>query len=232
LDEQLANGMGLTLGDTMSFNVMGRIITAEITNTRRIDWSTMGMNFSVIFAPGTLERAPHAHLAAIRVAEEHEGAVERAVAQSFPEVTSVRLREVLKTVNKLVADIGMAISGAAMAALLAGILVLAGAVAAGYHDRVRDSVILKVLGATRCQVAMVYVIEYALMGFITALVAMVLGTLAAWLVMSGIMQANWIWQPGILIGTAFGGMAITVLFGFLGTWRALGAKAAPVLRTE
>jgi len=232
LDEQLANGMGLTLGDTMSFNVMGRIITAEITNTRRIDWSTMGMNFSVIFAPGTLERAPHAHLAAIRVAEEHEGAVERAVAQSFPEVTSVRLREVLKTVNKLVADIGMAISGAAMAALLAGILVLAGAVAAGYHDRVRDSVILKVLGATRCQVAMVYVIEYALMGFITALVAMVLGTLAAWLVMTGIMQANWIWQPGILIGTAFGGMAITVLFGFLGTWRALGAKAAPVLRTE
>jgi len=232
LDEQLANGMGLTLGDTMSFNIMGRNVSAEIVSIRRIDWTTMGMNFSIIFAPGTLERAPHSHMAAIKVSPEQEGAVEKVMAEHFPDVTSVRLREVLKTVNKLVGDIGMAIRGAASAALIAGVLVLAGAVAAGYHDRVRDSVILKVLGATRRQVAMVYLLEYALMGLVTALAAMGLGTLAAWLVMTGIMGASWVWQPWVLIGTALGGMFVTILFGFLGTWRALGAKAAPILRTE
>jgi putative ABC transport system permease protein len=232
LDEQLAEGMGLSLGDTMSFNIMGRSVSAEIVSIRRIDWTTMGMNFSIIFAPGTLERAPHSHMAAIKVAPEQEGKIDRVMAEQFPDVTSVRLREVLKTVNQLVGDIGMAIRGAASAALIAGILVLAGAVAAGYHDRVRDSVILKVLGATRRQVAMVYILEYALMGFVTALAAMGLGTLAAWLVMTGIMGAGWVWQPGVLVGTALGGMFVTILFGFLGTWRALGAKAAPVLRTE
>ncbi len=232
LDEQLADGMGLTLGDTMSFNIMGRIVSAEIVSIRRIDWTTMGMNFSIIFAPGTLERAPHSHMAAIKVPPEQESAVEKAMAEHFPDVTSVRLREVLKTVNRLVGDIGMAIRGAASAALFAGVLVLAGAVAAGYHDRVRDSVILKVLGATRRQVAMIYIMEYALMGFVTALAAMGLGTLAAWLVMTGIMGASWVWQPWVLITTALGGMFVTILFGFLGTWRALGAKAAPVLRTE
>ena len=232
LDEQLATGMGLGLGDTMSFNVMGRAVEATITNTRRIDWTTMGMNFSIIFAPGTLERAPHSHMAAIKVDHAFEGAVEKAMAAQYPDVTSVRLREVLKTVNNLMGDISMAISGAASAALIAGILVLAGAVAAGYHDRVRDSVILKVFGATRRQVAMIYVMEYAIMGFVTALAAMGLGTLAAWLVMTKIMGASWVWQPWVLIGTALGGMAVTILFGSLGTWRALGAKAAPVLRTD
>jgi putative ABC transport system permease protein len=79
---------------------------------------------------------------------------------------------------------------------------------------------------------MIYIMEYALMGFVTALAAMGLGTLAAWLVMTGIMGTSWVWQPWVLIGTALGGMFVTILFGFLGTWRALGAKAAPVLRTE
>ncbi len=231
-DANLAQGMDLGIGDTVTFNVMGRAIEAEIYNIREIDWSTMGMNFSVIFAPGTLEKAPHSHLVTVRMDPAEEENLEKAVSQAFPNVTAVHVRDILETVNSMLGDINLAISGAASAALLAGILVLAGAMAAGYHDRVRDSVILKVLGATRAHVAKTYLVEYALMGLITAVIAMVLGTLAAWLVMTQVMQAEWLWQPEVLVGTALIAMIVTVAIGFLGTWRALGEKPAPVLRTE
>ena len=231
-DAQLAEGMNLTVGDTLGFNIMGRPITATIANLREIDWSGMGMNFSVIFAPGTLENAPHAHLATVRVDEANEAGVDRAVARDYPNVTSVRVRDVLATVNVLLKQINQAVSGAASAALIAGVVVLAGAMAAGYSERVRDAVILKVLGARRADIARVYLIEYALMGLITAMIAMALGTLAAWLVITRIMEARWSLHPEILVATAAAGLAVTVAFGFLGTWRALGERPASHLRVD
>lgn len=231
-DIKLAEGMGLGVGDTLTFNIMGRAIEAEIANLRRINWSTMGLNFAVVFAPGTLEHAPHSYLASVRMDPAAEAAVDRLVGDAFANVTAVKVREVLEEVNRLLGDIGMAIRAAASAALVAGVLVLAGAVAAGYHERVRDAVILKVLGATRGNVARVFLIEYAVLGALTALLAMGLGTLAAYLVMTQIMEAGWVWMPQVLVATALGGVTITILVGFLGTWRALGEKVAPVLRTE
>jgi putative ABC transport system permease protein len=231
-DARLAEGMRLGLGDTLTFNVMGRPITATIANLREIDWSGMGMNFSVIFAPGTLERAPHAHLATVKVEPEHEAEVDRAVAAAYPNVSAVRVRDVLATVAVLLGQINAAVSGAASAALVAGVVVLAGAMAAGYSERVRDAVVLKVLGARRADIARVYLLEYALMGLLTALIAMAIGTLAAWLVITRIMEARWTWQPEVLVLTALAGLVVTIGFGFLGTWRALGERPAPHLRTD
>ncbi|MBI1179564.1 MAG: FtsX-like permease family protein [Alphaproteobacteria bacterium] len=231
-DAKLAEGMHLKVGDTLTFNVMGRPIRATIANLRRIDWSTMGMNFSVVFAPGILEGAPHTQLAAVKVDPAHEAAVDRTVAAAFPNVTSVRVRDVLETVSGLLTQINRAVSAAASAALAAGVVVLAGAMAAGYGERVRDAVVLKVLGARRGQIARIYLLEYALMGLLTAVVAIVLGTLAAWLVITGIMDARWFWRPAIMALTVAVGLAVTVGFGFLGTWRALGEKPARWLRTE
>ncbi len=232
LDARLAEGMELGIGDTLTFNVMGRPITAAIGNLREIDWSGMGMNFSVIFAPGTLEGAPHTYLATVRADQAHEAGVDAAVARAYPNVTSVRVRDVLATVNTLLGQINQAVSAAAAAALIAGVVVLAGAMAAGYSERVRDAVVLKVLGARRADIARVYLIEYALMGLITALVAMALGTLAAWLVITQVMEARWSLRPDILVATAAAGLAVTVACGFLGTWRALGEKPAPHLRID
>jgi putative ABC transport system permease protein len=231
-DSRLAQGMNLRVGDTLTFNVMGRSITAAIANLREIDWSGLGMNFSVIFAPGTLEGAPHTHLATVRVDRLHEAGVDRAVARDYPNVTSVRVRDILATVNTLLAQINQAVSAAASAALVAGVVVLAGAMAAGYSERVRDAVVLKVLGARRADIARVYLIEYALMGLMTAMIAMALGTLAAWLVIAHIMEGAWSFHPDILLATAAGGLLVTVAFGFLGTWRALGERPAPHLRVD
>jgi putative ABC transport system permease protein len=112
------------------------------------------------------------------------------------------------------------------------VLVLAGAVAAGHQRRVFDAVVLKVLGATRRTVAQAFLLEYGLLGLVTAAIAAAVGTLAAWLVLTRIMRADFVFLPGAVIATALLATAITVAFGFAGTWRALGQKAAPLLRNE
>jgi len=116
--------------------------------------------------------------------------------------------------------------------LLAGILVLAGAAAAGHRRRVYDAVVLKVLGATRGRVLAAYAIEYGLLGAATAVIAGFVGTLAAWAVVTRMMQFEWLFQPWIAAATVAGAAALTLAFGFVGTWRALGDKAAPLLRNE
>ena len=109
---------------------------------------------------------------------------------------------------------------------------LAGAIAAGHRRRVYDAVVLKVLGATRRNMLTAFVLEYGLLGLATALIAAVLGSLSAWAVLRWIMEVDWTFIPDTVIIAAFGSLSVTLAFGFAGTWRALGQKAAPLLRNE
>jgi len=231
-DAELAQGMGLKIGDTLTVNVLGRDVTATIANLRRIDWTRLGINFAIVFAPGTLEAAPHTHLAAVYLPQsEEEGLVGRVVAQ-YPNVSAIPVREALAAVERIVAAIGAAIRLAALVTLVAGALVLGGAVAADYRRRVYDAVVLKVLGATRRTIAAAFIVEYGLMGLASALVAAGLGTIVAYVLVTRPLRADWIFVPGPVAGVLGGAVALTVAFGFAGTWRALGAKAAPLLRNE
>lgn len=231
-DEELARGMGVGVGDSLTLNVLGREIEARIANLRSIDWSTLGLNFAIVFAPGTLEAAPHSFLATVKSEPEAEDAIHRAVTTRLPGVTAIRVREVLDAVNKLLSDIGSAIRATGSIALLSGVLVLAGAMAAGRQERIYDAVVLKVLGATRRDVLTVYILEYALLGLLTAVIAALIGTLAAYLVVTRIMEAEWVFLPGVLLATAAGAVLATVALGLIGTWHVLGQKPMRVLRTE
>ena len=112
----------------------------------------------------------------------------------------------------------------------AGVLVLAGAIAAGRRGRVYDSVILKVLGARRIDVLKVHLLEFAVLGLITGIVAAATGTLAAWAVVRFAMDGDWLFDVPAVVGSAGGGMVLVVILGLAGTWRILGQKPAPVLR--
>ena len=232
LDAGAAEGMGLTVGDSITFNVLGREIRAEIANTRRIDWSTLGMNFVVIFAPGTLEAAPHSHIASVRATPAAEAALERAVTQRFANVAAIRVKEALEAVNRLLANVATAVRLTAAITVFAGLLVLAGAIAAGHHHRVRDAVLLKVLGARRREVLQAFLMEYALLGLITGAIAAAAGSAAAWAVITQAMGADWVFAPAVAVTTVLVAIAVTLMFGFAGTWRALGQKPAPLLRNE
>lgn len=230
--KDLAQIFDLKPGDRMTVNVLGRDIEAEVANIREIDWSTLGINFTLIMSPKPLSAAPHTWLATVRVPPDQEPALQRAVTGAMPNVTTVRLKDALETVNTLLTQIGTAVRSTAGITLLAGALVLAGAVAAGHRRRVYDAVVLKVLGATRGDVLRAFLIEYGLLGLLTALIACALGTVAAWGVLTFVMEIDWTFLPLTLLGTAALCVAVTLGFGFLGTWVALGQKAAPLLRNE
>ena len=231
-DAHLAAEMYVGIGDTLTVNVLGREIVAMIANLREVSWGTLGLNFAVIFAPGALDGAPQTHIAAAQAAPEAEEPLLGAVTQRFANVTAIRVREVLAAAGELLGGIALAVRATALVMLVAGLLVLSGAIAAGHRRRVYDSVILKVLGARRSDVWRAHVIENALLGVATAAVAVVAGTVAGWAVVRGVMDADWVFAPGGAALTAALGVSATVLFGFLGTCRALGHPAAQVLRAR
>ena len=230
--KDIAEAFALKPGDRMTVNVLGRDIEAEVANIRDIDWGTLGINFTLIMSPKPLSAAPHTWLATVRVPPARELALQKAVTAAFPNVTTVRLKDALATVNALLSQIGTAVRSTAGVTLLAGALVLAGAVVAGHRRRIYDAVVLKVLGATRGDVLRAFLIEYGLLGLLTAVIACALGTAAAWAVLTFVMEIDWTFLPLTLLGTAALCVAVTLGFGFLGTWVALGQKAAPLLRNE
>ena len=232
LDAEIAGELGIGVGDTLTFNILGRRVTAEIHNLRTIDWSRIRAEFATIFAPGALEDLPQTHVAAVGVTPEAEDRLHRAVTDRFANVSAVRIRDVLETVADVFSRIAVAVRASAGVTVAAGLLVLAGAVAAGYRRRVYDAVVLKVLGATRADVMRAFVVEYAMLGAVTALLAAAVGTAGSHAVMRFVMEGDWEFDPFAVAVTVAAGIAVTVLLGFAGTWKALGENVMAVLGAE
>jgi putative ABC transport system permease protein len=233
LDADLAAGLRLKLGDTVTFNLAGREITARIANFRRIDWTTIGINFFTIFAPGALEAAPQTAIATVRAdTPAHEARLAREVTDAFPNVSAIRVKDALDTLARILGSMAMAVRVIAAVTVLAGVLVLAGAVLATRRRRVYDAVVLKVLGATRAVIARSFLVEYGILGAVTALIASGLGTLAAWLVVTLLLKGEWDFAPDRVAVIAAGGTTATLAIALAGTWRILSTRAAPQLRSE
>lgn len=230
LDDQAAQALGLKVGDTLSVSVLGVDITARIANTRKIDWQSLGFNFAILFAPGTLESAPHSWMATVQVQPDKERAVARALGQAFPTASVVRVKDVIGQVQTLLGQLSAAIRAAASVTVAAGIAVLVGALAAGARARTYDAVLLKLLGATRGQVAAATLAEYGLLAAIVSGLALVLGSAAGWFVVTQIFKLDWTpdW-PRVLLTVGVGAV-VTIVLGLAGNWRALSARPATVLR--
>ncbi len=233
-DEKLAGRLGLELGDTVSVNVLGRNITATIANLRRVKWERLNINFVMVFSPGTFAGAPHSVLATLTwpggADAAQEVALLKEVAQAFPAVTSVRVKESLDQAAEMLGQLSLGIRAASIITLLTSILVLAGALAAGHQHRVYDAVVLKTMGATRTRLLGSYVLEYAGLGLVTAVFAVGAGSLAAWAVTVLVMDIPFTFAPMAALGAVAAALVLTVGFGLLGTFRALGQAPARVLR--
>lgn len=228
-----AEDLRLKIGDTVTVNVLGRDVTARIASFRQVEWETMGINFVMVFSPDTFAGAPHSWLATLtdRTATATDDArLLNAVTRAYPAVTSVRVKDALDIVNRLVGQIGTAIRAAAGVALISSVLVLAGALAASNRARIHDAVVLKTLGARRRTLIAAFTLEYMLIGLATAVFALFAGGAAAWFVVARIMSLPSHFLPEVAVGTVLLSLAATVGIGLAGTWRVLGQKAAPVLR--
>lgn len=231
-DAEVARGFGVGVGDTLTLNVLGRDITAKIASLRKIDWRTLRFDFAIIFSPGVLEGAPHTHIAAVKADPGAETEIERRVAQDFPNISTIRVKDALDAANTIIRGVGAAVTGTASVTVLAGVIVLAGAIAAARARRVYDSVVFKVLGATRWQIMGAFLLEYGLLGLLTGIVGAAVGTLISWAVIRHIMGMAWIFLPVDAAYTVLGAMLFTASAGFFGTWRALGERASGRLRNE
>ena len=233
MEKKIADGLKLKIGDEVVVNVLGRDIPARIANLRNIDWQGLGINFVLVFSPNAFKGAPLTHVATLTEAHPDaagDAKIIRQVADAFPMVTSVRVREALETIGAVVTNLVLAIRGASAVTLVSAILVLGGALAAGHRHRVYDAVILKTLGATRVRLLGAYALEYLMIGFATAVFGVIAGSVAAWLIVTRIMTLSFIWQAGSAAGVVAAALVVTVGLGLAGTLLALNQKPASVLR--
>ncbi|WP_420391270.1 ABC transporter permease [Acuticoccus sp.] len=230
----LARELGVTVGDPVTVNVLGRQVDATITNLRTVDWESLTINFVMVFSPNVFAGAPHAHLATLAfeggAGDEQELAVLRDVTDAFPTVTSVRVKDALEAVNGVVSDLVLAVRVAASVTLVTSILVLAGTLAASHRSRIYDAVVLKTLGARRGTLVGTYALEYALLGTAAALFAILAGTAVGWFIVTELMELDFVFLPTTALVAVVVAIAVTVGLGLIGTWRALGEAPARVLR--
>ncbi|MEM6406857.1 MAG: FtsX-like permease family protein [Pseudomonadota bacterium] len=224
--------MGLKLGDTLTVNVLGRDITATITSFREVDFSTGGIGFILSMNPGALQGAPHSHIATIYAEQADEGALLRDMAQAYPNITAIRVRDAIDRVSELLAGIAAAVTYGALATLLTGAIVLIGTAAAGERARVYEGAILKTLGATRAAVLGNFLMRSAILGLTAGIIALVAGIAAGWAVTYFVMDGAFRVALPSALAVVTGGILATLLSGFYFAWRPLAAKPAQVLRAQ
>ncbi|CAN5623458.1 ABC transporter permease [soil metagenome] len=231
-DAELARAFGIGIGDSITVNVLGRDIEARIASLRRIEWQSLSINFVFVFSPGLLDKAPHTFLATVKATPEAEEKIFKDVTDRFPNVTVVRIRDAIQTASDVLGNIGLAVRLIGLLSILAGILVLAGAMLATQRRRIHEAVVMKVLGATRARIAGTFAWEFATLGLATALAALGVGTVAAYLVVRNLMNLSWTFLPTVAVAVALGAMALTLAFGLVGTLAALRQRPLALLRNE
>ncbi|HVR90995.1 MAG TPA: FtsX-like permease family protein [Novosphingobium sp.] len=231
VDADLAEALGLKLDDRLTIGLLGIERTATIASFRRIDWDSMGFNYVLVFSPNAIADAPHNLAATIDLAPgAPKGGVLRALVRAFPASSVIEVGGVLRDARALLTQMGTAILAAASVAVLAGIAVLLGAIAAARASRTYDNVILRVLGASRRQLLMLQMAEYGVLAALLAAVALVLGSAIGWLVIVELFEFDWLPDWPRVLGVLGGGLALVLGFALAGSLPLLRARPAQALR--
>ena len=231
VDEELAQAIGLTLGDRITVSVLGVERTATVASFRRLDWESMGFNYVLVFSPNTLADAPHNLAATIDVpAGASRTGLLRKLAQAFPATSVIETGGLLREARALLSQMSAAILAAASVAVLAGLAVLFGAIAAARASRTYDNVILRVLGASRRQLLLLQMAEYGLLAGALALVALALGSGIGWLVITRLFDFDWLPDWPYVLAVLGVGLALVLGFALAGSLPLLRAKPAQALR--
>jgi putative ABC transport system permease protein len=235
-DTEIARGLRLKVGDTVTVNVLGRNVTARVANLREVKWESLSINFVMVFSPNTLAGAPHNLLTTITlpkdVALAEEARLARDLGKAFPSTTAIRVKDAIAAFNVIFQRIMVAVRAAGSVTLIAGALVLAGALATAQRRRIKQAVILKTLGATRRRILTSHLLEYAILALATSAIALVAGTVAAWITTSSVMDFHFSFSWRTATEAILLALALVAVFGGYGTWRVLREPAVPYLRSE
>ena len=236
LEAEIAKGLGLKLGDTVTVNVLGRNVTARVANLREVKWESLSLNFVLVFSPNTLQGAPHNLLATVTLPKEASLATEaklaQAIGRAFPASTAIRVKDALDAFGVIFARVMLAVRSAGSVTLIAGALVLAGALATAQRRRIQQAAILKALGATRRRILLSHLLEYVLLAVLTSFISFLIGTAAAWLAVTQAMELEFTFSLWAALQTMGLATLLVAAFGAFGTWRVLKAPTIPYLRAD
>jgi putative ABC transport system permease protein len=224
--------IGLTIGDRLTINILGRDIEVEIAALREVSFENAGIGFVLTLSQNALAGAPHTHIATVYAEVEAEAAILRDVAGDAPNITAIRVRDALDRVADALRSLAAATSYGAAATLLTGFIVLIGAAAAGERGRVFEAAVMKTLGASRAGILGSFALRSAILGAAAGIVAICAGALGGWAVMTFVMDSTYRFEPVSAVAIIFGGALATLLSGLAFAWRPLATRPARVLRAR
>ena len=224
--------IGLSVGDILTVNILGRDINATITSLRDVDFSTAGMGFVILMNQAALENAPHTFIATTYATPDAEDTIMNDITDTFPNVTAIRVRDAVDRVSEMLTGLASASSWGASATLLTGFLVLIGAAAADSRARRHEAAVLKTLGATRAQILSSLTLRALLLGLAAGGVALGAGLLGGWAVSFYIMETDFevSWPSALLIVS--GGVGVSLLAGLAFAMGPLSARPSRILRAR
>jgi putative ABC transport system permease protein len=235
VDDRFLSGMNLEIGDTITVNILGNDITAEIANARKIDYTTFQINFAMMLSPGVIDDYPHSTIATVFLNDPNgsdEADLVRQIAQQYPGVTIIRTKEVVTIVKDILNKIGLALNITVIVSLIAGILVLSTALTATMEQRMYDTAMLKVLGAGKSTILKTYLSEWIILAFITSALASVIGVFGAYLINDHFRGREFYLMSEIIISVIFSCVAIINIIGFVGNRKIFNLRPSKLLRNE
>ena len=232
VEKGFAEDLGADVGSVLVFDIHGAPLEVVVTSIRTVDWEGFGINFFLILEPGVLDEAPQFRIVATRLETGSEQRVQDLLAEGFPNVTFLNVREFLEKVGAVIDRVGLGVRMLGGFTVLAGITILAGAVSAGSVRRAREVALLKTLGMTRRDIVGVFSVEYALVGLVAGVIGSAGAGLVAWVVLTRMMEVAWRFHPVPYAATIAGSVVLTVAAGIAASTRALSRRPVEVLRGE
>jgi len=232
LSSELQRPLGLALGDQLTISISGRPLTATVASFRDIDERSGALSFRLLLSPGVIEKAPQNFMGAIKAQDGTNDVVESRLSKAFPALTFLPVGDALARIADILSSLANAVAIVGSIAVLSGMLVLAGAMAVGRKQREADAVVMKVLGATRRDVIVAFAVEYGILGLLSALLALVLGTTGAWAILTYVLEIPFTLDIGTALTITLGAIVVTIATGMVTTWSAMSVRPARQLRAE
>jgi putative ABC transport system permease protein len=230
VERDFAEDLGVVVGDTVVFNIQGVPLELLVSSIRSVEWERFSINFFLVVEPGVLDDAPRYRIASARLVTDAEAPLQDRLAAEFPNVTMLRIREVLEKIVAILEQVGFGVRFLGAFTVLAGIAILAGAVSAGAVTRGRQVALYKTLGMTRVQVVMVFAVEYALVGLVAGVLGTFGGIALAFLVVRFGFEIAWASDPAAWAAAAATTVALSVVAGLAASIRALSVRPLATLR--
>ncbi|HET7042985.1 MAG TPA: FtsX-like permease family protein, partial [Gemmatimonadales bacterium] len=233
VETDLAGELGVTVGDTIVWDVQGAPITSVVANLRTVNWARFEPNFFVVFPPGPLDRAPQTWVSLARIdSAATRGLVQRRLVERYPNISTIDLAVVQQAIDDVLHRVTLGVRFTALFSLAAGALVLLGAVGGTRRQRLREGVLLKTLGATRRQVLRIALAEYVSLGLLSAVASLGLATVAGWAMVDRWFEMSFRFPALGIGGFALAIVGLTVAVGLWTSREVFARTPLEILRTE